>query len=149
MFHLAGNCTINIYTSGRTLHGKKCRASIVHSDRDSDWWMKCLNESCDKTKHFCDINVLIQLFVPCLVSCVNHISTQRHASRIDTVYTTYSIWYKQLYHHNMHIQCNVYILWSRDSKCCQNHKLWGFISWSLNWRVKHSLVISVDNMIIL
>jgi len=60
-------------------------------------------------KHITCINVLVQLFVSCLVSCVYWI-TQHYASHSDTVYTTDSTWYKQLHKHNMHIICILSII---------------------------------------
>ena len=53
----------------------------------------------------CIINVLVQLLVSCLVSSINHITTQLYALHSHKIYTTDLTWYKQLYQHNMHIMC--------------------------------------------
>jgi len=58
------------------------------------------------------INVLVEVFVSCLVSNVNHINTRINVSPSDTVYTADYAWYKQLCQHkiknrkSLKIQCN-------------------------------------------
>lgn len=61
------------------------------------------------------INVPVQLFVLCLISCVKCITTWCYTSRSDIVHTTKDVyivldttdltWYKQLYQYNRHIIC--------------------------------------------
>ena len=59
-------------------------------------------------KHVICIHIFVQLFVSCLVSCVNHLHYWMlpYAFRRDIVYTSDSTRWKQLYPHNMqNIMC--------------------------------------------
>ena len=67
-----------------------CRATVKGHEHHLIWkscWIKILE------KHI----IFIELFLSCLLSWVNCITTRSCASCSDIVYATDSIWYKQLY----------------------------------------------------